>query len=273
MAAHAGGRVLGEVARMMPLRSTVVSILAGASLALPGANGFSLWPRSWGDVIVATDTTKEGRKIEPPSPNRPVYYTGHSLGPRLGSISGDDLPDVREMNRLVAKVLAKQGYLGAKPGVHEPTLFLVLQWGYLTPSSGDLVWFLGYDANKDIGAPAIPGMLGPEVWRRGFRSRIVEAILDGAGTPNYGIVVTAFDYKSASTTKPIIYWQTRIALPATGKSMAEALPAMMLAAGPVIGRESDTPALIDVDNAREVRIELGELQYRGVVGEAEKDEN
>jgi hypothetical protein len=175
------------------------------------------------------------------------------------------------MNRFVAKVLAKQGYLGAKAGVHEPSLFLVVQWGYLRSGSGDLLWFLGYDANQDIAAPVFPGQLGPEVWRRGFRSREITTILDYANGPIYGIIVSAFEYQSASTTKPIIYWQTRIGLPANGKSMAEALPAMVLAAGAAIGREAKSPVLLDVDDARRGYVKLGELDVRGIVGEPEPE--
>lgn len=242
----------------------VVAVLALSSTPVAG---FSLFSPTWGDVIVATDTTVEGRALTPPSHAEPVFYLGRSLGCKFGSIPGDRLPDVEEMNRFVTQVLAKQGYLGAQPGGREPTLYLVVQWGYLEPRSGDLLWFLGYDANQDIAAPAIPGMLGPEVWRRGFRSRETSTILDYAGTAIYGIIITAFEYQSASTTEPIIYWQTRIGLPANGKSMAQALPAMVLAAGSAIGREAKTPVLLDVDDAREGRVELGELEFRGVVEE------
>lgn len=237
----------------------------GLSHPPPVEAKFDFFSRTWGDVIVATDTTKEGRELTPPEPGKPVYYLGRTLGPKLGSIPGDRLPDDEEMSRFVARVLAKQGYRGATPGVQAPALFLVLQWGYLTPGSGELSWFLGYNAAQDIGAPVMPGMLGPEVWRRNFRSRTTTTILDYASTPIYGIILTAFDYASADTASPVIYWQTRIALPANGKSMAEALPAMAAAAGPAIGRPADSPVLLDVDDAREGRVDLGDLEFRGVV--------
>jgi hypothetical protein len=225
--------------------------------------GFSLFSNSWGDVIVVTDMTPEGRDLTPPTTGNPVYYRGQSLGCKFGSLPGDRLPEVPKMNRFVAEVLARQGYVGANPGEHEASMYMVVQWGYLRPQSGDLLWFLGYDANKDIGAPAFPGMLGPEVWRRSFRSRTIETVLDYADEPIYGIIVTAFEFSSASTPQPVIYWQTRIGLPANGKSMAQALPAMMLAAGPTIGRETDSPVLRDADDAREGRVELGELEVIG----------
>jgi hypothetical protein len=244
---------------------------AGLGLSLPFASaaGFNLFSSSWGDVIVATDATVEGRALTPPTTANPAYYLGKSLGCKFGSLRGDQLPDVEEMNRFVARVLAKQGYRGATLGVYEPTLYLVVQWGYLEPGSGDLLWFLGYDANQDIAAPVFPGQLGPEIWRRGFRSNVITTILEDASDPIYGIIITAFEYESASTTKPIIYWQTRIGLPARGKTMAEALPAMVLAAGSSVGREAKSPVLIDVDDARKGRVDLGELEVRGVVEESE----
>ena len=243
----------------------LLSLSAGGSRALAGE--FVLFKNVWGDVIVSTDTTEAGKALTLPTPQQPVYYLGMSLGCKLGSIPGDHEPDVKKLNRFVADVIAKQGYLGARPGVHDPSLFLVVQWGYLKPGSGDLLWFLGYDPSQDIAAPTFPGQLGPEIWRRNFRSREIETILDDANDAIYGIIVTAFEYKSASTAQPVACWQTRIGLSANGKSMAEALPTMLVAAGPTIGRPSDKPVLVDADLAREGRVKLGELQILDIVND------
>jgi hypothetical protein len=203
--------------------------------------------------------TPAGREIVRPTPEKPVYYNGMSLGCKFPSIPGDELPDTKELDRFVAKVLARQGYLPAG-ATHEPSLFLVLQWGYLRPESNELLWFLGYDASQDIAAPSFPGMIGAEVFRRNMRSRTTETILESASGPIYGIIVSAFEHKSAKSTQPIIYWQTRIGIPAQGKSMAEALPVIALAAGPSIGRETKSPALYDADDARTGEVNIGELK-------------
>ncbi|MEO6993465.1 MAG: hypothetical protein ABI273_07540 [Lacunisphaera sp.] len=241
-------------------------VLAALSLGVDcnRCAGFSLFSQHWGKVIVVTDVTTEGHTLTPPTPQSPVYFVGRSLGCKLGSIGGDELPDETTMNQFVARVLAKQGYLSVADGTHEPRLFLVVQWGCLRPGSGDLLWFLGYNPADDLGAPSFPGMLGPEVFRRNFRSQSVETILHSASDSIYGIIVTAFDYKTAKTARPIIYWQTRIGLPANGKSMAQALPTMILAAGPTIGRETTIPTLRDADDVREGRITLGELNILGI---------
>lgn len=216
----------------------------------------------WGNVLVTTDMTQEGRTITPPTLAEPVYYRGISLGRRLGTpLRGDREPSERELNDFVAGILAKQGYFPAKPGVHEPTQLLVLQWGYMPAETNDLYWFLGYNEDDDIAAPSDVGFIGAEVHRRSFRSMVVETILQDAQYPIYGIMITAFEHESARTRQPIAYWQTRVGLPTHGKSMAEALPAMILAAGPAIGRPADKPMLVDVDSARAGRVDIGELRF------------
>ena len=242
------------------LALVLLAVALGGSVPAPAE--FTLFRNVWGDVLVATDTTEAGKNLPPASREQPVYYKGLSMGNRLGSgLRGDKEPSVKELNNFAASILAKQGYLAAQPGKHEPTLLLVLQWGYLEPSSEDLLWFLGYHMDQDIAAPSQVGLLGAEVFRRGFRSRAVETILQDAQNPIYGIMISAFEYKSAKTLEPVILWQTRIGLPTNGKSMAEALPVMVAAAGPAIGRPSEKPVMLDADAAREGTVNLGELKF------------
>jgi len=218
---------------------------------------------SWGDVIVVTEMTDAGRARTRPSPDNPVYFKGRNLGCKLGnSIPGDKQPDIKEMADCVARILGGEGYLGAQPGGKDPELYIVLSWGYLRPGYGnnsadELLAFLGYDPNQDIAASGTMGhLIGPEVYRRGMRSQNIQTILDYATKPLYGIMITAFDYESASTPHPILYWQTRMAIPARGKYMARAMPAMMAIAAPSIGRETEKPVVRDAD----VRVEFGELE-------------
>ena len=59
----------------------VVLVLGLLGPGLPSMWGslFGLFPDFWGDVIVNTDTTAEGRKLTPPTTGKPVYYLGRSL--------------------------------------------------------------------------------------------------------------------------------------------------------------------------------------------------
>lgn len=229
---------------------------------LDASDGFRFFSRSWGDLFINTDTTVAGQQLPEVSPDQPVVYLGQSLGNRLGSIPGDRLPEDREMMEVLESILEEQGYIGSTWGQKdpEPSLFLIFQWGYLEPGSGDLKWFLGYNAEEDIAAPVFPGSLGPEVFRRNMRSPEIESILETAKRPIYGIIVTAFEFESASTSRPIVYWQTRIGLPARGKSMASALPSMLRAAGPMIGKPTDSPFIDDIEDLLEGEAEFGELE-------------
>jgi hypothetical protein len=233
-----------------------------------------LFERYWGDCVVVTDMTEAGRARRPASPENPVYFLGEVYGGRLGSLPGDRLPDPKEMGRFVAKVLAKQGYLGAKPGVDEPELFLALQWGRIDRRSGDSLWFLGYDRTQDPAAPAFgspiaPGgstIFGPEVFRRHFRPREIETVLEYAQEDIYGFIISAFEYKTARSAEPVVLWQTRIALPANGKSMSEALTTIVQLAGPQIGRETTKPVLRHTEDRYTTK--LGELEFIGFEADA-----
>jgi len=236
----------------------VLTALGLLALGLPDTvrAEFVLFRSVWGNAIVNTDMTPEGRALTPPNVANPVYFLGTSLGTKLGSIPGDKEPSVKEVNTFVTRLLAKQGFLAAQPGVHEPTLFLVMQWGYLQPGWDNLGWFLGYNENQDI---AVGEGLMPVL--SNMRTRETETILDYALNPIYGIIVTAFDYRTASTEKPVIYWQTRIGLPAAGKSMAAALPNMLIAGAPAFGRETKKAILRDADTLREGHVNLGDLKF------------
>jgi len=226
---------------------------------LTRCSAFSLYSKDWGNVVTVTDMTMAGKQFPPPSEGNPVYYVGHSLGCRLGSRAGEFMPEEKDMSDIMVKVLARQGYLGAKPEGPKPSLYLVLQWGCLQPERDNLYWFLGYEQLKDIGASNGAAM-GMEVYWRHARTLLNQTIVAYAAEPLFGIIVTAFEYESAQTANPVILWQTRIGLRATAKSMAEALPQMALAAGPRIGIEADSAVLNHVRNPEVGHVEFGEIE-------------
>ncbi|HLP07099.1 MAG TPA: hypothetical protein VK178_02970 [Opitutaceae bacterium] len=256
---------------MRTYRTLILVSAACLGLGATRAFGaFTLFTRVWGNAIVATDVTEAGKAATPPTPLNPVYYVGRSLGCRLGSLRGENLPDEKEMHRIITNVLAKQGYVGTRPELREPSILLMVQWGYLDSRSEDLLWFLGYDSRQDPMARVDPKYTGSERFRT--RPREIETIMDYASDSMYGIIVTAFDYKSVGTGNPVIYWQSRIGLPANGKSMAQAIPSMIIAAGPALGRESKLPVLADADNAREGHVEYREPEFIGYKEDLEKKE-
>jgi len=86
--------------------------------------------------------------------------------------------------------------------------------------------------------------------------------------PIYGLIISAFEYKSVRTAEPIVLWQTRIGLAANGKGMSEALPVMVQVAGPQIGRETTKPVLRNIEDRYTTK--LGELEFIGFEEDAPK---
>ena len=86
-------------------------------------------------VDVVVDTTDDGEKITPPTPDHPVYYypvtKGYAPGGQPLSDEAPPPPKI-EVQRLLGKALYEQGYrLNNKE--HPATLLLMLWWGYLAP--------------------------------------------------------------------------------------------------------------------------------------------
>ena len=86
-------------------------------------------------VDVVVNTTDEGDKIPPPTPDKPAYYYPWTAGYiELGDILRFQKPPppTWEIQHQLAKALARKGYLLAKKN-HPPSIVLVLWWGYIAP--------------------------------------------------------------------------------------------------------------------------------------------
>ncbi|HTZ21121.1 MAG TPA: hypothetical protein VMC06_09585 [Opitutaceae bacterium] len=97
---------------------------------------FSLLPKSLQsnptlELTVITEVTDEGKKLPPVSPDHPAYYIAQSAGyVQVGDTYGNEktLP-ADELDRILKKSLAANGYLPAKPPAQPPTLAVIYYWG------------------------------------------------------------------------------------------------------------------------------------------------
>jgi len=97
---------------------------------------FSLLPKSLQsnpslELTVITEVTDEGKKLPPVSPDHPAYYIAQSAGyVAVGDTYGNEktLP-ADELERILKKSLATNGYLPAKPPAQPPTLAVIYYWG------------------------------------------------------------------------------------------------------------------------------------------------
>jgi hypothetical protein len=97
---------------------------------------FSLLPKSFQknpllELTVITEMTAAGKKVPPPSAAQPVYFDLFSSGPRhLGHSQGSQrtLPQ-EEVERLLTRSLAANGYRPASPPASPPALVIMFSWG------------------------------------------------------------------------------------------------------------------------------------------------
>jgi len=97
---------------------------------------FSLLPKSLQknpnlELTVVTEMTEDGKKLPPVTPEQPAYYLTQSSGyHQLGDSTGNEktLPEA-EVERILTKALAPNGYRPAQPPAQPPTLMIFYTWG------------------------------------------------------------------------------------------------------------------------------------------------
>lgn len=211
------------------------------------------------DILTVTDVTDEGRSWPSPEPGKPVYYEAISFGTRnFPGLPGDPSPNPRAMLNLIVKTLAKQGFVRAtKKG--EAKVFLSIAWGYSRANLSAL-GFLGGDKLDLMWELESGPALSPNVLRRGFRGMDEMKIMEAANSDLYIASIQAFDLVALDAGTKKLLWHTRIACEATGITMADTMPTMIIAAGPFIGRETKKPVWRDLTDLRKANIDIGEVK-------------
>lgn len=281
----------------MPRRSPVftgqLALLGLALLAAPPARAglfdFTRPPRHL-EVYTVTDTTESGRTYPAPTRQQPQYYRAVSLGHRDigGAIAGDKTPPEDVAVQLIARELAKLGYLPASEKTPPPTLVLVFAWGTLNADTRpsmtrgfpdvqtnrqQIVRFLGGE-RLGITKDNYNGSLMPA----SFSLRLMDheaRDFYAAGTDNYYIaVVTAYDLAAMERNPTVTLdhlWITRIACPSNGVALPDVLPAMLAVAGPHLGRETPRPVRTVTPFGRQGTVSYGELQVVEYLGNAPRE--
>jgi len=264
---------------MRSIRSFLIFVFA----LLPCcANASNVW-----QINLVGDMYAAGREMPHPTPDKPVYYfpivTGYSeRGAKLAG-KGEEPPPKKNMVHDLAVALAAQGYrvtqeidVPAKASASSrsaetppatvkalsppPSLLLVFSWGSLRPEKlgvGDDFTsnsppqvlnqnqMIGLTAGKNFDSIVDFGTRTEEIW-------------DGVQDDRFFVMVSAYDFVVYNQNhKKVLLWVTKMSLPAAGVTMAEVMPALIKAGGPLFGRETIGPKILDVPNAREGRVEIG----------------
>jgi hypothetical protein len=142
MAAAMSSFRAGFLSLLMPALVNAATAPVPAAAATPAkkesSSGwvFSLLPKSLQknprlELTVITELTEAGKKLPPVSSQAPVYFELFSSGPRhLGHAQGNEVTlKQEEIERLLTRALAANGYLPAAPPTKPAALLILYTWG------------------------------------------------------------------------------------------------------------------------------------------------
>jgi hypothetical protein len=247
----------------------VTLLLAGASGVR--ANLFDvLFPVPELQVITVTDVGPGWTPLRAPTEAHPVYYLPVCVGLRDfgGVIAGDKEPKKQDMIRVIAKVLAKQGYVPAD-ATHRPALMILFAWGTLYPQRfmqpgwptfqynyGQILRFLGGakmnipEADAHFAFPDIEGLT--------FSTPEQQTLREAAGDSFYVAKIAAYDLKPGAKGKVRALWTTRISGFARRRAMVDSLPSIVMIGGPNVGVDTPRPVWTRASEHFKAEVILGE---------------
>lgn len=249
---------------------------------------FSLLPRSFQtnprvDFSVITEMTEEGKKIPPPTEEKPLYYFAQSAGFHGEGQGVQDYPPL-ELGKLEAQLSASlkiNHYLPATDG-HPPTIVLFYIWGVhnrLDPEMRDIgnanllsrAQLVGgtkfahelYQALVEWDAAGSPtGDITDPVHRFIERDDLTRQLMEQIFTDCYYIVVSAYEGAALAHGQRKLLWRTKIATPSQGIGLKETLPALVAGGANYYGKEMPTATVLDEQLHRGGHVDIGEAQVK-----------
>jgi hypothetical protein len=257
---------------------------------------FSLLPKAFQskpriDMTVFTTVTDAGRLVAPASPDHPVYYVVFPGGFREfgGAYAGTHPPQEADLERVMKKALASQGYLPATGAAHRPSLLVVFTWGMhsrLDPNTerispqatmqnmlerAALVGGSGFAnrVGKAYEERALSELSGPTFADASFNlvdpvHRLTddnarsEYLMDQISDDIYFVVASAYDYASVAQGKRMLLWRTNMTVNTAGVNMKETLPPLIATAAPFFGRETEAPEALQRHINRKGTVDVGQ---------------
>jgi hypothetical protein len=245
--------------------------IAGLGIIL-GAGSAALAAPLW-EVTLVGDMYPAGEAAARPTPAKPAFYFPIVMGfTELGAVrAGDRPPPVGDMVHRLAAVLAAQGYLVTRqvPGPAggtalspPPSLLLVFHWGALRPEKFNLTTDVAAD---NAAAPAavvnrsqMLGLIGGNnldaIADFGLQARELQEMQ----YDRYFVMVSAYDFDAYFRRHQLVrLWVAKMSMPIGGTSMGQAMPALIAAGGPVLGRGTVGPKTAEVPAVPAGRVEVG----------------
>ena len=242
------------------VRTLVLLTFALLGTAAPLSAGFLGFgaPKD-ADVNVVVDMTDAGRKVAPPTKEKPAFYFPVLAGYReAGSlVAGEKTPPQNNVAKLLAKALAAQHYYVMGTTTPAPTIILVFHWGYMNPQIDDT----GDDENPQQifwnQKEMLALVAGNTVKNVAAFGSDRDDILQNMRDDRYFVIVSAYDFEAGKEKKKVLLWQAKMSTPSNRVSLAEVIPSMITAGGPRFGRETRLPESVTAPLAKEGKVDIG----------------
>ena len=248
---------------------------------------FSLLPKSFQknpelDVTVIGEVTEAGKKLPPVSPDAPAYYALFSAGYHpMGDSYGDKTLTADDIERVLTRSLAVSGYRAAKVPVR-PSLLIIYVWGAHNRISDveddnvqgrnfleraalvggekfaakSLAMLQEQDAQRNMPVPPeVKAFINP-FHQYELTSAKHASMLEQARDPLYYVIASAYDYAAAAKNQRRLLWRTRMTVDSAGVSQTQSLPALIMTAGPLFGKDMAEPEVL-APHVKEGSVEIG----------------
>ena len=208
------------------------------------------------EMTVFTELTAHGRSLPKASAEHPLHFIAQDQGfrPMGDGVGGQRPPLPAELEGILQKALAEQGYLPFTSAARSPDLVLIYYWGSHYRLDLEMARMFPEMHRQHLLERAV--LVGGRAFASDIelqlnfgylpsdRSLKKGYLFQQADTDLYYVVVSAYDHASVIANAPKLAWRTTMTVNAIGVAMKESLPPLILTAGPWFGREmNETVAL------------------------------
>lgn len=258
---------------------------------------FSLLPKAFQKhpllaISVVSEVTEEGKRLKPPTPENPLYYSAASVGYHHEGqgVSEDGKLSKAEVEKRVESALSFSNYLPATEE-HPPTVAVFYFWGVHSKlDKGDME--TGEGGFRDVryhnllsraalvggdhfakelaealkrqslmGAPSL-SIMDP-VYRFTNRDDLTRNLMEQVLDDCYYVVISAYEGAALAHGERKLLWRMKMSTPAQGVSLVETTPALISSGRSFIGRPMVGAAIVGKRIDRDGKVEIGDLKFKG----------
>ena len=239
----------------------------------PALLGWGRDPNEGPDVLIVADTFGRAPAETRPAEGKPVHYI--ILGGREmnigGAVAGETMPTAAQVEAVIDKTLASQGFVRTAVGGPMPAIVLVYTFGSanvdwtewtedeIDAETGEVTGSTTYSDSTSAGSLA--ALVGSyKAQKKMIGSATAADLNDAAQTDRVYITIGALDARELRQQQKKIVWRTRISIPSLRHNLPESMELMLASAAPYLGGDTSVPVFIGDRDRRKAEVEIGDAE-------------